>query len=758
MRLRFRDWPIARRLTVTYLLFLLPIAALLAIIVTGGLRDIGVANAELSGAEAVLSLSRQHELLLRGGGAGSPAAIAEHIGKLDLSFDGALEPAAVARVITTLKTPNVAPDAASEAIMELIARVSEASTLNLDPVSASYNLMDALTAKLPAVMHGSAALGRAVKALDGKEQTRIDAIVREAQLRPALRALAASLDNAFRADQDGRTRQVLAEALKDADSKVTQLIAVAGRASRGDDGAGRTIDQVAGQAIIQLGRLRDSGTQELQRLLEARNQASWIELGLELAVAAALFLLAVVWVLFAVQGGVARPVRAMTEAMTRLAEGKLDVAIPAQGRKDEIGHMAQAMEVFRDNARRAAELLRETEQARAEKDRRQDAIDRHTADFGTVISGVMTGLAEAATSMRERATHMSDIIGRTRALAQQTADGATQSSDNLSAVAAAAEEMSASINEISQQVTRAAEVVRATVQRAAETDEKVAGLAQAAEAVGDVVRLISDIAGQTNLLALNATIEAARAGDAGKGFAVVAGEVKALAAQTAKATEEIGTQITAIRAATGDAVEAVRSVGVAITEVDEIASAIAAAVEEQGTVTRDIVASVQTATVATQQATRAMKDVAEMSNSTDEAAHGVLAGAESLGQTSQTLRVEVGEFLTAVATRTENDRRRYERIKGNGHEVRLRMPNEREMIAVIRDISRGGIAINRTSGPPAGTEISMGLPGTQDYVSGRVVRCESGVMAVAFRQDETTLRQVDLAMDRLQQAPKRQVA
>ncbi len=198
------------------------------------------------------------------------------------------------------------------------------------------------------------------------------------------------------------------------------------------------------------------------------------------------------------------------------------------------------------------------------------------------------------------------------------------------------------------------------------TDAKVGGMASAADRVGDVVRLITDIASRTNLLALNATIEAARAGAAGKGFAVVAGEVKGLATQTGKATEEIATQITAIRAATGEAVTAVREVSAAIAEVNEVATAIAAAVEQQAAATREIAASVQTVTVANHEATAAMQEVSSISQTTDAASSQVLVGADEVGRNAETLRGELTEFLQAMASTGDEDGRGHERIAGNG--------------------------------------------------------------------------------------------
>ena len=266
-----------------------------------------------------------------------------------------------------------------------------------------------------------------------------------------------------------------------------------------------------------------------------------------------------VLIAFYVTRSITGPLAAMTATMKRLANGQLDVAIPATDREDEVGQMARAMLVFRQNAQETNKLQAAADKAHALKEFRQAAMDRHTQEFGTSFVGVMASLEQAAATMRGMATDMSDAARRTRESAALAAQGAATSTANLGSVAAASEQMSASINEISHQVSRATRAVDEAVARAGVTDSKMGAMAEAANRVSDVARLITDIAVRTNLLALNATIEAARAGEAGQGFAVVAGEVKALATQTAKATEEISTQVAAIRSATGEATGAVHA-------------------------------------------------------------------------------------------------------------------------------------------------------------------------------------------------------
>ena len=386
----------------------------------------------------------------------------------------------------------------------------------------------------------------------------------------------------------------------------------------------------------------------------------------------------------------------------------------------------------------------------AARDRRQAAMDKHTQDFGTSISGVMASLGQSAGKMRAAADAMSQAATRTRDSTSGAVEGANTSARDLNSVAVAAEQMAASIGEISRQVAHVTTAVHTAVDRASETDAKVASLATAADRIGDVVRLISDIAGQTNLLALNATIEAARAGEAGKGFAVVAGEVKVLAAQTAHATAQIGTQIIAIRAATDEAVGAVREVGLAIGQVASVATAIAAAVEQQAAATQEISSSVQSVTLATSTSAEVMEQVLIVAEQTDTASRSVVIAAEEVGQTATTLRVEVNDFLTAMKGGGEEDRRAYERVPGAGATATLTLQGLTKVQAVVRDFSRGGIALTCGATALAGAEakvvVLMG-----GSLSGRVVRSEEGLLTVAFHQGPANIALVDRAIDDVKQ-------
>jgi methyl-accepting chemotaxis protein len=351
---------------------------------------------------------------------------------------------------------------------------------------------------------------------------------------------------------------------------------------------------------------------------------------------------------FFIGRSIAGPIFRMTGTMVKLAAGDHEIDIPGADNRDEIGDMARAVNVFKVNMIEAERLAAEQEAARTARSRRQDAMDQHTQTFGNSVTGIMTALGNAAGNMRKAADIMTEAASAVHQEASETADGAGKSSADLTAVAAAVEEFTASVGEISRQVAVASEVASQAVQRAESSQATIRGLADSTARIGDVVRLIDSIAGQTNLLALNATIEAARAGDAGKGFAVVAGEVKALAAQTAKATAEIGAQIETVRSATEETVAAMNEIGSIIGRMGEVSTAISAAVEEQSVTTREIASSIQGVAGSTAQAAQAMGHVVQVADRAGGASRNILAEASEIGTESEKLRREVESFLKAV--------------------------------------------------------------------------------------------------------------
>ncbi len=361
--------------------------------------------------------------------------------------------------------------------------------------------------------------------------------------------------------------------------------------------------------------------------------------------AAAALCVAMGWLIVS---GVSTPIRAMTGAMGRLAQHDLTTEISGAERKDEVGQMAKAVQVFKDSMIETDRLKAEQEEAQRAAAKRSALVDQLTRDFDTKVQGVVQGVASQATQMEASAQSMSATAEEATKQASAVAAASEQGAANVQTVASAAEELSSSIAEIGRQVSHSSQIAATAVTEAAKANEMVQGLLNASQKIGEIVALINAIADQTNLLALNATIEAARAGEAGKGFAVVAAEVKNLATQTSKATEEIGTQITSVQGATQNAVNAIASIGKTIGEIDQIATTIAAAVEEQGAATQEIARNVEEAAKGTQEVSANIGGVTEAANSTGAGANQVLTAARTLSKQSGDMRELVQTFLTQV--------------------------------------------------------------------------------------------------------------
>jgi methyl-accepting chemotaxis protein len=353
--------------------------------------------------------------------------------------------------------------------------------------------------------------------------------------------------------------------------------------------------------------------------------------------------------LFIVLAGITRPLGRMTAAMTEVAGGNLEVAVPALGQRDEVGHLAAALEKFKEAGQENRRLVAEQEEAkkRAEIEKKA-AMNKMADEFESSVKGVVQIVSSASTELQSTAQSMSATAEETQRQSTAVAAASEQASTNVQTVASAAEELSSSITEISRQVTESTRISGQAVADAERTNVEIQGLSEAAQKIGDVVKLINDIAGQTNLLALNATIEAARAGEAGRGFAVVASEVKNLAGQTAKATEEISSKIAEIQAATGRSVTAVQGIGQTIGRINEIATTIASAVEEQGAATQEIARNVQQASAGTAEVSSNIVGVTKAANDTGAASTQVLGASGELSKQSETLRGEVDGFLTNI--------------------------------------------------------------------------------------------------------------
>jgi methyl-accepting chemotaxis protein len=409
-----------------------------------------------------------------------------------------------------------------------------------------------------------------------------------------------------------------------------------------------TMPKDAGAIAAETKAIRESGILEEQAVEKDMSMViAWTKsLMLILGCSGLVLGLAIAWF---IGGGISRPVVQMQEAMRRLAKGDKATNVPGTGRRDEIGSMAAAVQVFKDNMIKSDLMAAEHERAKAAAALEQKAAMNRTADaFQADVGSLVSMLSSGATELEATARTMSSTATRTNGQAVTVAAAAEEASAGVSTVAAAAEELTSSIREISRQVAQSSKIAGKAVADAQRTNTIVQTLAEDAEKIGHVVGLITNIAGQTNLLALNATIEAARAGDAGKGFAVVASEVKSLANQTAKATEEIGTQIAQIQAATKEAVDAIRGISGIIEEVGSISISISAAVEEQGAATAEIARNVHQTAQAANDVTVNIGGVSQAATDTGAAAAQVLSAAADLSRQTEHLTREVNTFVAGV--------------------------------------------------------------------------------------------------------------
>jgi methyl-accepting chemotaxis protein len=384
-----------------------------------------------------------------------------------------------------------------------------------------------------------------------------------------------------------------------------------------------------------------------QRRVEAAAQmmsAGHVDLGIGIVVVVMLIGSAVFSVF-----DIARPIAKIGAVLLELANGNKTVEIPYARRGDEVGDNARAAKTFKDNLLRIEKMEAEQTEAeiRAAAGRKAD-MHKLADEFQAAVGNIVQAVSAASAELELAASTLTQTAETTQTLSNTVAAASEEASANVNSVATASEQLAGSVDEIARQVQASSKIAGEAVQQALATDARIAELSQAAARIGDVVKLITGVAEQTNLLALNATIEAARAGEAGKGFAVVAHEVKALAAQTAKATDEISTQIAGMQTATRDSVNAIKEISGTISRISEIASAIAAAVVEQGATTQEISRNVQQAALGTAEVANNITDVNRGASETGTASSLVLRSAQSLSGESNRLKREVEKFLTTV--------------------------------------------------------------------------------------------------------------
>ena len=489
----------------------------------------------------------------------------------------------------------------------------------------------------------------AAVAANEKDEKKIEAMAKEAT------AAAGKIAEAVKAIEDARgdinpeafakLKAAVAGYLKKSKSAIEMADGDAGSALMFIKGAEQSFADIERLTDDLLTHSSDSKDREIARAGMRLDQQQYTLTSILLVVA-----FAGIVVSFLIGRSISRPVVAMSRAMRELAAGNFGVQLPGLQRRDEVGQMAHAVQEFKVQAVAKAEHeTAEREQKNRElAEGRRAELHELAENFETTVGNIIENVGSASDELENSAVVLTKSSAATQELSTVVATASEETSDNVQSVAAATEEMAGSINEIGRQVADSNRIANEAVVQAQKTDARIAELSLAANRIGDVTQLITTIAAQTNLLALNATIEAARAGDSGRGFAVVAQEVKALAAQTAKATSEISAQIAGMQAATADSVLAIKEISGTIDRVSEIAAAIAAAIEEQGTATQEIARNVQQAAIGSTQVATSIADVNRGAGDIGSASSQVLSSAQMLSNENKRLKAEVAKFLATV--------------------------------------------------------------------------------------------------------------
>ncbi|MDR3518401.1 MAG: HAMP domain-containing methyl-accepting chemotaxis protein [Azospirillaceae bacterium] len=645
---------IGPRLYVVYALFLVPIAYLIYSLIATQSIAIDSARLERQGNDYIQLLREAQASLV--GVAPRGTVRAEMLRKAEADFGANLDSASEARAVVALfeaARPEQDEDTRS-ALRALISKIGDTSGLILDPDLDSFYVMDATVVNLPDLTDRVFALSRLAAAIAGREGLTVDDrtayLIEKGGLETTASNLGSDFTHAYKGSADGSVKAQLDGPYSRLNALIPGMLAATDAAALMKTGKSdpAAMLALARDTLAALHDLNVAAANALERLLNNRIDGFLRDRRIKLGVTGAMVLLIFAFGRFQVLYGVIRPVAALTGTMSRLAGGNKTVEIPGTARTDELGQMAQAVLVFKDNMVRAAQLAEQERIQQQANLQRAEKLDGLVMAFDRAISSVVQNVASVATQLHADAQSLASTADQTNRQCAVVAAAAEHASDNVQTVASTTEELTSSIEEISRQVLESSKIGSTAVEQAGRANATVAGLTEAAQKIGEVVRLINSIANQTNLLALNATIEAARAGEAGKGFAVVANEVKHLASQTAQATGEIETQVAQMQGVTRATVEAIADITETIGRMSEISTAIASAVEEQGVATREIARNASEVATVTQEASSNISSVALAAQETGRGAHETLSAAGNLGTQSSTLSREVELFITRV--------------------------------------------------------------------------------------------------------------
>jgi methyl-accepting chemotaxis protein len=649
---------VAGKLAMAIALFILPVAVLLVLLYRSQQGAIDFAQQEIVGNNYLAALRPVQAALDDRMAVLDRAELKGAIAAAEAKFGATLDTAEQAKAAEAALDAGDARNTA--ALRKLITRIGDKSNLILDPDLDSFYVMDLVVVKLPELLDDLAQTADFAEGKAGAEKFEMKDMADFVTLTGGLASTAdgakESLDHAYDGNASGRDPQDLKARLDpSAQTALAAMAAVTADFSASSLAGGKVplapggFDEKAATARQAIVVFADDAGAAMNDLFLRRIAAFNAERFITFSIAIGLFVAVLAFVILLIRLSVVRPIGILTAAMGHLADGEKGVEIPGTGRGDEIGSMARAVGVFKDN-------MIESERLRAEQGHLKEAAATerkaemaHLADeFEQVVGGIVKSVATAATELRDQAEVMSATAEETNRQSSAVASASNEAATSVQTVSAAAEELSTSVEEIARQINQSNDIAARAVREAETTNGQVAALANAAQKIGDVVRLIDDIASQTNLLALNATIEAARAGDAGKGFAVVASEVKTLATQTGKATEEITSQIAAVQAATQKSVTAIAGIGETIRTISSISGSIAAAVEEQSAATREIARNVEQAAQGTSEVTQNITGVSQAANQTGSAANKVLGAAGDLTGQADRLRAELVRFIEVV--------------------------------------------------------------------------------------------------------------